>query len=237
MSTKKITFIHKIFPLLLQTVPWIPVRLAFAFFVKFEVHGRENLKDISQAIFAVNHTSEFDPIILTAAFTPLGKFTPMFYVSAPLKEFNDTKFSWRRHIYKNKFFMAWGAHAMGRGLRDYKTSLSTHVQLLKQGNSLCMFPEGRLSKTGEPGEAHGGIIHLSRESGAPIVPVAITGAYRLTPGLFFSRKRRIILEFGKPVLANQIPSVATEQYRNEATRIFSSVLSMLKKRRAATNLI
>lgn len=230
MSAKKITLIHKLFPFLLQTVPWVPTRLIFNFFWRFEAKGKENLKNIQQAIFAVNHTSELDPILLTAAFSPLGRFMPMFYLAAPIKEFKDSKFSWRRHIYKSAFFMAWGAHETIRGLRNYETSLSTHVQLLKRGNSLCVFPEGKLSKTGEPGEPHGGIIHLARASGVPIVPVAITGAYRMTPRLFFGRKRHIVVEFGKPVLAHQISSTNVEEYHDEAINIFSSVSSMLKKR-------
>ncbi len=229
MRTKKITLIHKLFPLFLQTLIWIPTRLMFAIFGSFEVYGKENLKNIPQAIFAVNHTSELDPIILTASLLPLGKFAPMFYVVAPAKEFNNTNFRWRRYIYTNTFFVAWGAHATIRGLRDYKTSLSTHVKLLKLGYNLCMFPEGKITKTGELGEPHGGIIHLARESGVPIVPVAITGVYKMTLKSFFGRKRHMVLEFGKPILAHQISATSAEQYCDETARIFSKILFMLKK--------
>ncbi|HEC94197.1 MAG TPA: 1-acyl-sn-glycerol-3-phosphate acyltransferase [Candidatus Kaiserbacteria bacterium] len=234
MRIKKITSAHKFIPLFLQTLIWFPTRLIFAIFGRYKVYGKENLKDIRQAIFAVNHTSELDPIILTAALYPLGRFAPMFYVVAPAREFKSDKFRWRKYIYTNTFFTAWGAHATVRGLHDYEKSLITHIKLLKRGESLCVFPEGKITKTGEPGEPHGGIIHLSRESGVPIVPVAITGVYKMTLQLFFRRKRHMVLEFGKPVFEHQIPIIATEQYRTEAARIFSSIYSMFKKRRINT---
>ncbi len=230
----KINFVHRLVPLFLQTLARFPTQLIFSIFVKFDVRGKENLKDISQAIFAVNHTSELDPIILTLAMTPFSRFTPMFFVSAPMKEFKDTRFKWRKHIYTGVFFRAWGAHTTIRGLRDYEKSLATHTKLLKRGWSICIFPEGGITKTGEPREPKGGIIHLARASGAPIVPVAITGAYKMTPQLFFSRKRHLIIEFGKPILTHKISATTTEQYHDEAARIFSDIHPLLKKHREST---
>ncbi|HEX8947168.1 MAG TPA: lysophospholipid acyltransferase family protein [Candidatus Paceibacterota bacterium] len=232
MPEKKISFLHKGVPLFLQTIAWFPTRLAFAFFIHFDVRGQENLKGLSQAIFAVNHTSELDPIILTAALRPMGRFAPMFYVVAPAKEFDDPKFRWRKHIYKTLFFNAWGAHELARGMHDYDKSLAAHLRLLKHGQSLCIFPEGGVTKTGELRDFRGGFIHLARETGVPIVPVAITGAYKMSLRLFFSRKRHVTLEFGAPIHAHQISATAVEQYSDDAARISSSVFSMLERHKA-----
>jgi len=65
-------------PRILQMLAWVPTRLLLAGFCRFQVSGIENLKGLRQAIFAVNHASELDPIILTAALSPIGRFSPMF---------------------------------------------------------------------------------------------------------------------------------------------------------------
>ncbi len=229
MPAKKISFLHKGVPLFLQTIAWFPTRLAFAFFIHFEVRGRKNLKGLSQAIFAVNHSSELDPIILTAALRPMGRFAPMFYVVAPAKEFDDPKFRWRKHVYKGAFFNAWGAHELARGMHDYDKSLAAHLRLLKHGQSLCIFPEGGVTKTGELRDFRGGFIHLAREAGVPIVPVAITGAYKMSLRLFFSRKRHVTLEFGAPIHPHQISATTVERYADDAERIRANVAFMLEK--------
>ncbi len=233
MSAVKINFVHQLAPLFIQTLSWFPTRLLFTFFGSFEVRGQENLNGISQAIFAVNHASEIDPIALTLAVRPL-RFAPMFYVVAPAKEFKDERFHWRRYIYISALFKACGAYETIRGLHDYEKSLAAHIQLLKRGWNLCIFPEGGITKTGELKEPRGGVIHLARASGVPIVPVAITGTYNITPRLFFTRKRHIVLEFGKPILAKNISATSAEQYHNEAAHIFSNIFTMLEKHKAST---
>ena len=87
-----IPLVHRIVPRTLQTLAWIPTRLILNAFAHFKVRGQENLRGINQAIFAVNHASELDPIVLTAALSPLGRFAPMFYVVAPPKEFKDPQY-------------------------------------------------------------------------------------------------------------------------------------------------
>lgn len=235
MCIEKISPAHKIVPLFLQTLVWFPIRFTLAIFGRYKIYGKKNLKDISQAIFAVNHTSEIDPAILTVALSPMGRFSPMFYVVAPIKIFRDSKFRWRRHIYKNTFFRAGGAYAPPQGLHDYATSLAVHTKLLKLGHSLCIFPEGKMTETGELGNFHGGVIHLARESGVPIIPVAITGVYKMSPHSFFNRKRNVALEFGKPIFAHQISTTDTGKYRDEAVQIFSSIHSMLEKHKVRTS--
>ena len=101
---------YKIVPRILQTIAWGPTRLAFNHFAEFEVHGLENLEGLPQAIFAANHESEMDPIIVTAALSPFSKFAPMFYLAHPPHIFKEKVFGWRRFLYKPIFFKSWGAY-------------------------------------------------------------------------------------------------------------------------------
>lgn len=227
MPGLKITFLRRASPFTLQAIAWFPTRLALSVFGRFEVRGRKRLRGVSQAIFAVNHSNEADPILLTAALGPAGCFSPLFYVMIPQKEVEGSYQGWHeRKLYKTWFFEAWGSYALVRGLRDYEGSLGSHVAILKQGGSLCIFPEGGFTKTGELREFRGGVIHLSRESGVPIVPVAITGSYGMTFRSFFRRKQRLILEFGESIAAAQFKDVTPEQYRAKAARIAENIAGM-----------
>jgi 1-acyl-sn-glycerol-3-phosphate acyltransferase len=63
--------IEKIFlftPLVLQTSIWPITRPLFRFFIHLKVEGLENLNKLSPGvIFAANHTSELDPILVPAS--------------------------------------------------------------------------------------------------------------------------------------------------------------------------
>jgi 1-acyl-sn-glycerol-3-phosphate acyltransferase len=84
------------------------------------------------------------------------------------------------------------------GLKDYRESLKNHIKLLKEKNTVCIFPEGRISKTGSLGDVHGGVVYLASVSHAPIIPVTITGAYKITLRELLGRKRHIQVRIGKP---------------------------------------
>jgi 1-acyl-sn-glycerol-3-phosphate acyltransferase len=191
-------------PRALQSIAWPFVRLLLLLFCRFEVRGKKNLKHISQAIFAVNHANELDPIMVAAAVTPLSRFSPLFYVVAPYGEFRDSRFGWRRFIYTGYFFEAWGAFATRRGLKNYAKALEVHLAILQDGGSVCVFPEGGITVDGALREPHGGVAYLCFASGIPIVPVSISGTYRLSVRNFLTRSHCVSLTFGKPLYAKDI---------------------------------
>lgn len=77
--------------------------------------------------------------------------------------------------------------------------LSAHA--LRHGNVLCIFPEGGRSRDGKLKKFKKGIGILAVELNAPIVPMAIRGAYSMLPvGDKFLKPARIWVSFGKPIL-------------------------------------
>src|ERR1051325_4538125 len=112
-------------PLLLQKLIWVPTRGILGFFGRFEVYGLENLHKVgSNAIFACNHTSELDPILLPAAIPFWSHFSPIFYTSRGRKFYVNS--GWRQHFYGGILFKMWGAFPIFSGLRDYEKSLCHH---------------------------------------------------------------------------------------------------------------
>ncbi|MGL5381135.1 lysophospholipid acyltransferase family protein [Clostridium sp.] len=75
---------------------------------------------------------------------------------------------------------------------------------LKNGYSMCIFPEGTRSKDGKLGEFKKGSLKLATKAKAPIIPVAIDGAYR---AFEIDRKFKTIditVTFGKPIYTDDL---------------------------------
>ncbi len=217
-------------PFLLQSLIWIPTKIIFGFFVHFKIEGLENLKNYkSPVIFAANHLSEWDPILVPAALPMFSRFIPMFYTAAEDKAFKNKTFGWRSRIYGGKFFNAWGSYPVFSGRRDYAFALRNHTQIIFDGGSLCIFPEGYLSRDGNMGRAHGGVGFLSHRTGVPIVPVTISGVFETTTNEFLSRKRHFKVHFGTPIPFPQPwqSELPPDEYRAHGELILEAVKSKL----------
>src|SRR3989338_5383933 len=184
--------IHRVYPWLLQNLIWIPTRLLFKFFLRLKIEGTEHLAPLSPGlIFALNHTSELDPVILPASLPFLSRFGPMFYTSRE-RAFYKTS-GWRQLFYGGLFFKIWGAYPVIPSLKDRDTSLNNHIEIIERGGSVCIFPEGGKSKDGNLRPPRSGVAYLSWKTGAPVVPVSIKGLYRLSPRDFIGRRRNVVL--------------------------------------------
>jgi len=200
---------YYITPLILQKLIWVPTRLILKFFVHFEIRGLENLRDVKEnVIFASNHSSELDPILLPAGLPFWTRFSPIYYTSREKKFYVHS--GWRQMIYGGTFFKIWGSHQIFSGLKDYEKSLANHIRLLREGKNLMVFPEGHITPDGTIQRAHGGMAYLAEYCHRLVVPVGISGAFKVSMKDFLLRKRKIIMTFGKPV--NQ------DEFRREVAR-------------------
>jgi 1-acyl-sn-glycerol-3-phosphate acyltransferase len=226
--------IHYFTPWVLQTLVWVPTRLVFILFTKLKIRGKENLKYIKKSgvIFASNHASEMDPIMTPVTLTPFSSFFPMFYVSRG-KDFYTTS-GWRQKIYGGLFFALWGAYPAYSGKKDYSKSLKYHIELLSNGKSLHIFPEGRKTKDGGiRDKIHGGAAYLSWRTNTPIVPVAIKGTFKTTAFDFFSGKKKYSIYYGAPVYPSELfidtsKEPTPEECKNASIEIMKKVRELTK---------
>lgn len=216
-------------PLLLQKLIWVPCRLIFGFFGHLKVEGLENLNGIKgNVIFASNHVSEMDPFLVPTSLPFWSRFSPLFYITRE-KSFYDTN-GWRQHLFGGWFINAWGGYGAIVGLHDYKQSLISHMNIIDDGGSFCVFPEGRRSPDGKIQTAKGGVAYLAEYGGVPIVPVAFTGHFNTPAKEFFSRKRYITVRFGAPIYQEKLQSIASREaieggdaYKEESAYIMAKV--------------
>jgi 1-acyl-sn-glycerol-3-phosphate acyltransferase len=143
------------------------IRIAMLLLTRTTVRGREHMPLAGAGILVSNHIAAVDPAILVGALSrPIALMSKVENYRGVLKLFMPLV----------------GAFTVRRGTVD-RRALQTAERLLEQGRLLCLFPEGTRSLSGELGQAHGGAALLAIKSGAPVIPVAITG----TPQIFTRR--------------------------------------------------
>ena len=150
--------------LLPDTVIKHSIRAILTLLYRIEVHGAENMpKPGEPAVVVVNHVSWLDGLLL-AVFLP-GK--PVFAVHTAV-----TKRWWIQPALK--LFRAFPV--------DPTNPMSTKamVRAVKAGNTLVIFPEGRITVTGALMKIFDGPGMVADKADAPIIPVRIDGA-QFTP--------------------------------------------------------
>jgi 1-acyl-sn-glycerol-3-phosphate acyltransferase len=80
-----------------------------------------------------------------------------------------------------------------------RTALRRAFALLKQGSAVVLFPEGHRSENARLLRAEPGAGFIARRSGAPLVPIAITGTQHvLGRHQKFPRAAEVLMTFGQP---------------------------------------
>jgi 1-acyl-sn-glycerol-3-phosphate acyltransferase len=159
------------------------------------VEGDEHIPRTGAFILVSNHCSNLDPEILGWA---IGKRTNRlihFMAKAEMR-------SWP--------LLGWlasqsGVYFVRRGEGD-RAAQRFSLEALAAGRPIAMFPEGTRSrdgrmKTGKPGSAL-----LAMRSGAPLLPVGISGTHRLFPGRTrMPHPSRVVIRVGEPFTLPHVP--------------------------------
>jgi 1-acyl-sn-glycerol-3-phosphate acyltransferase len=186
------------------------------------VHGAENLEHLTgPAIFAANHHSHLDtPLVLTSLPT---RFRHKAVVAAAADYFFSTRAKGALSV------ISIAAIPMER-LKVNRRSADLAADLLAEGWSLVIFPEGGRSPDGWGQDFRGGAAYLSIRCGVPLVPVHVEGTRRVmkkgathpTPvGAPFGKGPGVQVTFGRPMFATD-----GEDARRLAARIEAEVATL-----------
>jgi 1-acyl-sn-glycerol-3-phosphate acyltransferase len=187
--------------LLLQFIIQIFVLSFLKIFFNFKIEGQkqviEKLKEYKTKekgiLFAPNHISEIDVLVVRFALPFIAPMMPMYYVSMTKDHYQTGKFGWRKYFYGGTFFKTLGAYPAYIGMRDYQASLINHIELLENGKAICIFPEGKMGmETFKPGEAKGGVGFLAEYTKTDIIPVQLKGLRNINWFKVFTFKRPTI---------------------------------------------
>lgn len=198
---------HMILPEFFQRLTWGPLRFIMIIFCSLQIKGAHNLKNLKgNMIIASNHQSELDPLLIVACLPFFTRHFPIIYVTREKSFFSGENWKkWKQILYGGAFFRMIGAYPTYVGLKDYKLALPHHLETLKIGNNVGIFPTGKKIKNKEEiVKVKGGVSFLAQQSNAPIVPVLIQGLENLNFKNFISRKMQVTVTLGKPLYLKNI---------------------------------
>jgi long-chain acyl-CoA synthetase len=195
---------------------WVLLRLAAVgarIVLRFRATGQAHLPRHGAFLICPNHQSHLDGF-LVAAVLPFGVLRRMFFVGAA-EHFKSP-------------LMAWIARTANIVPVDPDANLVTAMRAgasgLRLNRVLMIFPEGERSIDGQLRPFRKGAAILSSHVEAPIVPVAIDGAFALWPrgrpfnwrGLLPWRAAPVRVQFGPPIVVPRGDYVAGTARLREA---------------------
>ena len=158
------------------------VRIAFFFYYRISFEGRENVPKGTAVIFASNHRSYLDPVLVAmAAPHPFN-----FIAKEPL---------FRNPVFGG-FIRLMGAFPTADAKHPDYDMLSEATKRLDKRRHLTIFPEGTRHTDGKVGRGKSGVCVLAARSGKPVVPIGLVFD---SNNLHF--RSRICVRVGKPLYA------------------------------------
>lgn len=167
-------------------------------FVKLEVEGTEHLNNLNTPLIIMpNHTTYVDSIIVTMALPWRIRYKLAFAAAQDVLYEELGQFAFLGELLYNSFPFPRKEH------ENIKQGLESMGHLLDRGFSIVVYPEGTMSKNGEPLPLKPGAGLIGTAMQAPIVPVKIIGLQAIVPyGKFIPRKRGTVkIIFGAPIFA------------------------------------
>ncbi|MBY0595188.1 lysophospholipid acyltransferase family protein [Bacillus bingmayongensis] len=152
--------------LVYKTTNWFGKKMVRVAGSTVQVNGLENVPKDKPVLVVSNHQSDMDiPVLLGYLNKPIG-----FVSKAEIKKFPLVP-TWMELM--NCVFMDRSDR------RQSLQAIKDGIELLKNGHSIVIFPEGTRSKGGEMGDFKAGSFHLAVKSGVAILPVTLDGTYKM----------------------------------------------------------
>lgn len=154
--------------------------------------GRENIPKDQAVLYVGNHNSYFD-ILLTYSQCPdlTGYVAKSEMLRYPLLR------DWMKQLY----CLFLDRTDMRAGLQ----MILTGIDYIKQGISVCIFPEGTRSRDGQMQPFKEGSMKMAQKTGCPIIPMAITNSAEIFENhLPRVKPCRVIVEYGAPIYPKEL---------------------------------
>ncbi|WP_349880805.1 lysophospholipid acyltransferase family protein [Micromonospora sp. HUAS YX12] len=179
---------------LLYTIGKLTVAPALRLAFRPHVEGLEHIPATGGAIFASNHLSVADELLL-------GTVVPRhlaFWAKSEYFKGTGLKGSFSKFV-----LTGLGAIPVERaGGRAALTAFDAAIPVLKAGDLVAVYPEGTRSPDGRLYRGRTGTVRLAIAAGVPIIPVGVTGTDKAQPiGTRIPRpgRAKITIKFGKPL--------------------------------------
>lgn len=189
--------------------------LTFIYCQRYEVVGREHVPQGGGVIVVSNHLNNADPPMVARA---VGR--PVVFMA---------KYEMLKLPVVGFLFRAWGAFPVHRGEADL-AALRAASDVVRRGEVLMMFPEGTRSRTGGLGRGHPGTALIALRTGAPVLPVAVTGTEAIRWPSFFLKPRsvrHVRVVIGEPFQLERGRRVDTDAVNRATDGIMHRIAALL----------
>jgi 1-acyl-sn-glycerol-3-phosphate acyltransferase len=165
---------------------------ALSSFCRLTVRDRELLRGLTgPAVFVSNHTSALDAVVMAEALPPRYRHRSVVVAAAD----SIFKRKWEARLAQ----VTVDAFPIPRG-GGARPHLDYLKQLLAKNWSVIIFPEGRLTATGNIGAFRKGAAILAMDAGVPVVPAYMQGMYEVMPRFRrVPKPGRVTVTFSNPM--------------------------------------
>jgi 1-acyl-sn-glycerol-3-phosphate acyltransferase len=199
-------YIYSLLPeFLLRFLAWLLGRTMY----RVKVIGHEQIPKTGAVVVVCNHVAFNDPLIVAGALRRPARFVMDHHIaSTPLLSilFKQGKTIPIAPAHENPALM--------------ERAFAKIAQELREGELVCIYPEGKITKTGEMNPFKPGIERILSETPVPVVPMAVFGLW----GSMFSRKggpamkklpkrfrARLTIKIGAPIAPAQASAALLEE--------------------------
>ena len=199
----------------LAIVQWAFRVIIFLCGTKVTYIGEENIPTDTPVLYVGNHRSIFDIVLTYPRVKGLtGYISKIEVEKIPLLR------TWMRYL-----------HCLFLDRTNIKEGLKTiltAIEQMKNGISICIFPEGTRSKEADVFlPFHDGSFKIAQKAGCPIVPIAINNTSAIFEDHFPKiKKTQVVIEYGKPIYIDELPA---EQKKQLAPYVQQIIMDMYFK--------
>lgn len=198
---------------LLYYVARLIIRILLPLLTRWQVRGKENVPSQGPLLVVVNHLNLADP--------------PVVAISLGRKAIFMAKEELFRSRFSRYFMRSLGAFPVHRRRLD-REALSQAEKVLADGWALVMFPEGTRSRNAQLQSAFPGSALVAIRSGAPILPIGITGTERIKGIAWLLHRPQLRVNIGSPFHLPPLNSRLTKAELSEVTnRLMGHIAELL----------
>ncbi|MCZ6486803.1 MAG: MFS transporter [Gammaproteobacteria bacterium] len=170
MNAAVALFIFKLVPeFIMRLLVWLLVHAAY----RVDKYDLDNIPDQGPVVLICNHVSFLDALVLAGSIRRPIRYVMYYRIfQLPILSF----------IFKTAQAIPIAGKSEDPELMQ--RAFDQVSEALNNGEIVCIFPEGKITETGELGEFKAGVIKVLERNPVPTVPLALRGLW----GSFFSRK-------------------------------------------------